>query len=288
MMERSGRTAKDKSAAKEKNKVRSAGKTLAVLSVFDAASPERTLPEIARLTGFDRGAVFRLVHSLVDLGYLRASPDNKRFRLTLKCMQIGYNALVSADLRDHAGPVLRDLVPGVADAASYGMLDQDDVVYVVRIESGFSLSGFDRRPGSRTKAYAAALGHAILAFLPRDEQIERLNASHRVQFSERTLVELPDLLDRFQQVREQGYAVSDGENAFGLRTVAAPVLDGDGSPIGGVSLTIVSGRMGIEEFVDKAVPEVMRAADELSKAARFSFGRLADAQNSLSGAAPRR
>lgn len=274
--------------ANEKNKVRSAGKTLAVLSAFEAEEPELTLPEIARRTGFDRGAVFRLVHSLVELGYLRGSRDNKRFRLTLKCMQIGYNALAGAELRDHAGPILRDLVPDIADAASYGMLDVDDVVYVVRVESGLSLSGFDRRPGSRTKAYAAALGHAILAFLPRDEQIERLNASHRTRFSEKTLVELPELLDRFQQVRDLGYAVSDGENAFGLRTVAAPILDAEGVPVGGVSLTITSERMGIGDFVEKAVPEVLRAADEMSNAVKFSFGRVADGQASLSGVAARR
>ena len=274
--------------ANEKNKVRSVGKALAVLSAFDADEPELTLPDIARRTGFDRGAVFRLVHSLVDLGYLRASRDSKRFRLALKCMQIGYNALVGADLRDHAAPILRDLVPDVADAASYGMLDLDDVVYVVRVESGFSLSGFDRRPGSRIKAYAAALGHAIMAFLPRDEQIERLNASHRTRFSEKTLVELPELLERFQQVREQGYAVSDGENAFGLRTVAAPVLYADGSPVGAVSLTIMSERMGIRDFVEKAMPEVLQAAAELSKAVNFSFERLADNHFFHSETHPRR
>lgn len=178
----------------EKNKVRSAAKVLAVLSVFQADEPELSLPEIAARAELDRGTTFRLVHTLVSLGFLRATPDNKRFRLTLKCLQIGYNALVGADLREHASPILRDLVPEIADAASYGVLDRDDVVYIIRVESGLSLSGLDRRPGSRTKAYAAALGHAILAFMPRQEQIARLNASHRTKFSEKTLVDLDDLL----------------------------------------------------------------------------------------------
>ena len=265
-------------AENEKNRVRSAGKVLAVLSVFAADEPELTLPEIARRTGLDRGTVFRMVHTLVDLGYLRASGDNKRFRLTLKCLQLGYNALVGADLRDHAGPVLRDLVPEFADAASYGVLDVDDVVYIVRVEAGLSMAGLDRRPGSRIKAYAAALGHVMLAYLPRDEQIERLNASHRTRFSEKTLVGLDELLDRLELVRSQGYGVSDGENAFGLRTVAAPVLDETGMPVGGVSLTVKSERIGIDAFVEQATPVVMKAAGELSQAVTFSFGRIADGQ----------
>lgn len=272
----------------EKNKVRSAAKVLAVLSVFQADEPEFSLPEIAVRAGLDRGTTFRLVHTLVSLGYLRATSDNKRFRLTLKCLQIGYNALMGADLRDHASHILRDMVPGIANAASYGVLDRDDVVYIVRVEGGLSLSGLDRRPGSRIKAYAAALGHAILAYLPRQEQIDRLNASHRTKVSERTLVGLEDLLARLDEVRAQGYAVSDGENAFGLRTVAAPVFDADGVPVGGVSLTITSERMGIDGFVEKARPAVLRAAGELSDAVTFSFGRLADGQFSGSSGSLRR
>jgi len=266
----------------EKNKVRSAGKVLAVLSVFHAEEPELSLPEIAARSGIDRGTTFRLVHTLVSLGFLRATHDNRRFRLTLKCLQIGYNALMGADLREHALPILREMVPKIADAASYGVLDRDDVVYIVRAESGLSLSGLDRRPGSRTKAYAAALGHAMLAFLPRQEQIDRLNASHRTKFSEKTLVGLEELLERLELVRSQGYAVSDGENAFGLRTVAAPVLDADGAPVGGVSLTVTSERMAIASFVEKARPAVLQAAGELSDAVKFSFGRLADGQFSAS------
>lgn len=272
----------------EKNRVRSAAKVLAVLSVFQADEPELSLPEIAVRAELDRGTTFRLVHTLVSLGYLRATSDNKRFRLTLKCLRIGYHALMGADLRGHASPILRDLVPEIADAASYGVLDHDDVVYIVRVESGLSLSGLDRRPGSRTKAYAAALGHAILAFLPRQEQIDRLNASHRTKFSEKTLVDLEDLLKRMEQVRAQGYAVSDGENAFGLRTVAAPVLDADGVPVGGVSLTIRSERMGIGDFVERATPAILKAGAELSDAVKFSFGRLADGQFSAPSSPVRR
>jgi IclR family pca regulon transcriptional regulator len=272
----------------EKNKVRSAGKVLTVLSVFKSDEPELTLPEIARRTALDRGTVFRIVHTLVDLGYLRASGDNKRFRLTLKCLELGYNALVGADLRDHVGPILRELVPDVSDAASYGVLDRDDVVYIVRIEGSLSMAGLDRRPGSRTKAYAAALGHAILAFLPREEQIARLNVSHRTRFSEKTLVDLEELLERLEVVKDQGYAVSDGENAFGLRTVAAPVFDTTGAPVGGVSLTVTSERMDINSFVELAVPVVQKVAEELSIAMKFSFGRFADGQFSVSHGPSRR
>jgi IclR family pca regulon transcriptional regulator len=269
----------------EKNKVRSAAKILAVLSVFTGDEPELSLPEIGVRAGLDRGTTFRLVHTLVSLGYIRASIDNKRFRLTLKCLDIGFNALMSVDLRDEVQPMLRELVPEFADAASYGVLDGDDVVYVVRFESGMSFTGSDRRPGSRTKAYASALGHAMLAYLPREEQIARLEASHRTKLSERTLTDLDDLLARLGEVRARGFAVSDGENAFGLRTVAAAVIDPDEAPVGAVSVTIRSDRMSVEAFVEIASPRVCALARELSNAIALSFGRVG---GTPSGRAPAR
>ena len=247
-----------------KNFIQSAVRALALLTAFRADQPSLTPPQIAERTGLDRGTTFRLIQTLVALGFLQASADNRRFSLTLKSLEIGYNALHGVELRSELTPILRELVPEFGDAASYGVLDGDDVVYIIRYEKGLSHSGFDRRPGSRTKAYAAALGHVILAYLPRDEQIRRLRASVRPRLSDRTLVELDDLLQRLEIVRAAGYALSDRENAFGLRSVATPILYPDGTPVGGISMTIAAERMGMDEFVRLALPVVRDTAQIFS------------------------
>ena len=65
------------------------------------------------------------------------------------------------------------------------------------------------------------------------------------------------------------------ENAFGLRTVAAAIIDSDGSPVAGVSLTIHADRMAIARFIDEAVPVVCRIAADLTHAIALSFGAIA-------------
>jgi len=237
--------------------------------------PELTVTEAAGRAELDRGTAFRLVHTLVQLGYLAAVPRSRRFRLTLKCLELGYTPLARADLKTLSRPLLRELVPDSADAASLGMLADCDVVYVERIQGDVSRSSLDRRVGSRTGAYAAALGHAILGFLPADEQIALLSRSDRVKLSEHTVVDLDQLLGRLRQVRDRGYAVSDGENAYGLRTVAAPIFDMDGRPIAGVSATIRAERMDLQPFLAQAVPQVRQIAGDLTEAIRLSFGAIA-------------
>lgn len=261
-------------AENPKNLVQSVAKAFAVLKAFGPDRPELTLAEVAAQTGHDRGTAFRLVHTLVDLGYLRPVPDGRRFRLTLKCLELGYAALSADDLPTHARPLLRDLVPNLADAGSLGVLQKGEVIYLTRVEAGLERHGVVRRPGTRIGAYATALGQAILAWLPREAQVAQLESVPRVKLSDRTLTDLDALLARLDEVRARGYAVSDGENAYGLRTVAAPVLDARGEPAAGVSLTIGSDRLPLADFITLTAPRVRALAEELGAGLRLSFGTI--------------
>ncbi|HEY4065756.1 MAG TPA: IclR family transcriptional regulator [Burkholderiaceae bacterium] len=254
-----------------KNVVNSVVKAFSVLHAFKASEPLMTVSQIAAASGMDRGTAFRLCHTLVSLGYLRSVPVRK-FRLTLKCLELGFLALSSQDLWAQANPLLEECVPSICDAASLGSLEGADVVYLARVEKGLERHNVDRRPGRRIRAYGAALGHAILAFLPEAKQLEVLQSAERIKLSERTLTDLDTLMKRLETVRLQGYAVSDGENAYGLRTVAVPVLDPHGEPIAGVSLTVDAQRMSIDDLVASATPRALQIAAELGRALRSTSG----------------
>jgi len=257
-----------------KNQVQAVAKAFAVLKAFGRGLPALTVAEVAAAAGLDRGTAFRLIHTLVGLGYLRAVPEGRRFRLTLKCLELGHAVLAATDLPGHATPLLRQMVPGLAEAGSLGVLEQGEVIYLARVEAGLERHGLVRRPGTRIGAYATALGQAMLAFLPRAAQVAHLEAVPRVKLSERTLTDLDALLARLDAVRARGFALSDGENAYGLRTVAAPVLDAAGVPIAGVSLTAGVGGVGTEAFFAAAIPAVQRLAAELGEGVRLSLGAI--------------
>jgi len=257
-----------------KNIVNSVAKAFAVLKAFDIHLPELTISEMAGRADMDRGTAFRLVNTLCQLGYLASVPRSKRYRLTLKCLELGYTPLARADLNILSRPLLVELVPDVVDAASLGMLDGEEVVYIERIQAELPLT-FDRRIGSRTGAYAAALGHVLLAYLPEAQQRAILSKSPLVKLSERTLTDIDLLIERLRQVRRQGYAVSDGENAYGLRTVAAAIRDAAGQPVAGVSATIRAERMELDAFIATVTPRVQKLAADLSTAVTLSFSTIA-------------
>lgn len=263
----SGMAKVEKKAAKRKSEIRpkdpknyvaSVAKAFAVLKSFGSEAFELTLSEIAARADLDRGTAFRLIQTLIELGYLQAVPQGRRFRLGLACLDLGYTVLSHGSLRPMVEPLLRGLVPDVGDAASLGILDGGDVVYLARIGAGLDRHKMDRRPGTRIPAYSAALGHVMLAQLARDEQIARLESRPRVKLSERTLTDLDALLARLDLVKKKGHAVSDGENAYGLRTLATPIFDAQGLVIGGLSVTVDAMRMDMAAFRDQALPRLMQ------------------------------
>ena len=252
----------EKSAAK--SLVLSLAKGFRILEVFDGA-PEMSLSEIAERADLDPGTTHRLTKTLVMLGYLRQLPGTKRYHLGLKVLDLGFNALARMDLRDSARPVLRSLVGQLSEAASIGVLEGADVVYIERVQANLVRLGVSVRVGSRVPAYCTALGHCILAHMPLERRMEILNSRERLKLTPRTPVTIPDIEERLERVRRLGYALSDQDTVNGLRVLAAPILDSDGHPFAAVSVAAPSIASTLEEFVSNSAVPVMRTAAELGR-----------------------
>jgi len=256
--------------ANPKNVVQSLAKGFRVLEAFDANNIDLSLTEISSRTGLDSGTVFRLVNTLVMLGYLQRGNERKRFRLGLKVLDLGFNAIGRSDLRDIVRPFLRSLVGEVSEAASIGVLDGADIVYIDRVHAGLARLGVDIRIGSRIPAYYTAIGHSILSQLPKEQARKVLNLRERVRLTQKTLTKISEIEKRLNEVRRRGYALSDQDAAPMLRAIAAPILDTDGYPIAALSVAQPSLHMTIDEFTSKAVQPVMETAAMIGRALSIS------------------
>jgi IclR family pca regulon transcriptional regulator len=272
----SGRAASKKAtrgaAASEKNTVQSLAKGFRVLEAFTSQEPELTMAEVARLAGIDNATAFRFLNTLVEIGYVDRVPDTRKFRLALKVLDLGFNAIARSDLRTRARPILRGLVGEINEAASIGVLDRADVIYVERIQAGLARLGVDIRIGNRVPAYSSAIGHAILAWHVRADQISILESQPRRQLTATTTTDLDTLLARLEQVKRRGYAISDQETVSGLYVLAAPILDIDGIPLAGLSIAAPAFQTNLRDFEAAGAKLVMQAAQALSRALHSTGG----------------
>jgi IclR family pca regulon transcriptional regulator len=256
--------------ANPKNLVQSLAKGLHVLETFTATETESTLSEIASRAGLDPGTAFRMIHTLVSLGYLQKVENTRMFRLSLKVLNLGFNAIASTDLRTIARPILRSLVGDVIEAASLAALDGAEMVYLERVHAGLARLGVDVRIGTRLPAYYTAMGLAVLAFLPRKTVLQVLNMRERVKLTPATPVTIAEITQCLERIRRQGYAVADPEVIVGLRVLAAPVLDADGHSVAAISVAAPSMNITLKTFVEKTAAPVMQAAAEMGKVLQSS------------------
>lgn len=259
----------DAAATDARNTVGSLAKGLRVLETFTAERPELTLSEVARGAGIDPGTAFRMLNTLVMLGYIAKTPE-RRFRLTLKVVDLGFHAIGRSDLRELARPSLRSLVGEVTEAASLGVLDGADILYVERVRAGLTRLGIDIRVGTTIPAVHVVIGHAILAFLPAKERDRVLAIPPRRDEIGSPRPTRAELERSLAQVRAQGFAVQDSMFGNGLRILAAPVLDVDGYPIAAVSVAAPGVRISLEEFRARALVPVRHAAADIARAIQAS------------------
>lgn len=256
----------DPTTTNPKSVVQSFAKGFRILEAFSAEAPEMTLSEIANRAELDPGTAFRMVNTLNMLGYLERVGASKRYRLSLKVLDLGFTAIGRMELRDLARPVLLPLVGEINEAASVGVLDGTDVLYVERVQAGMARLGVDVRIGSRIPAYYTVIGWSLLAFLPEDERRAILERSRRTKLSPEMIIDVEEIERGLADVRAKGFACHDRHMAPGLRFLAAPVMDADKRPVASVSVAAPSMNVSADEFVRLAAEPVKRAADKLSRA----------------------
>jgi IclR family pca regulon transcriptional regulator len=254
----------------DKNIVKSVAKAFAVLQSFGPSANELVLADIARAAGTDNATAFRMLNTLMQLGYVEKVPDTRRFRLTFKCLDLGFNAIARSDLRDLARPILREIVGPHIEAASIGVMTGQEVVYVERIQAGLERLAVDVRIGYRVPAFSSALGRAILSCLPVERRKAILEAGPPKKLTDHTIVDVDGLMSKIEQAAKDGFSVSDQETVTGLRVVAAPIVDADGFPIAALSAAASSFGRTTEEFIADSRQLVLDGARRLSKALRAS------------------
>lgn len=242
--------------------VQSLERGLAVIRAFDAEHPEMTLSEVARATGLTRAAARRFLHTLVELGYVRA--HGRLFALRPRILELGYAYLSSLGLSEVATPHLEAFVATVHESSSVSVLDGDEVVYVARVPTRRIMTVVIS-VGTRFPAHATSMGRVLLAG-QSDEWLDGYLASAPLsQLTRRTITDPARLRTELLRVRRQGWAMVDEELEEGLRAIAAPIHDPRGKVIAAVNVSAPTRRGSPEMLREELLPHLLAAARHIEE-----------------------
>lgn len=208
-----------------------------VLAVLDQLSRQRAvgLEELSRQLKLAKPTVYRFLLTLQELGYARRI-DGERWAMSMKMFNMGSRALDHLDLHAAARPIAEQLAEELGETVHMGVLDGDSAVYVLKIESKYTIRMYSR-VGRRMPLYCTAIGKVLLAWMTPAERDEALEGVRLVAFNPRTITTRAALDAAVAQVRQQGYAVDDEEREDGVHCIGAPVFDYTGAVVAAISVS---------------------------------------------------
>jgi DNA-binding IclR family transcriptional regulator len=242
--------------------IAAAAGTLGVLEALGRAEGPMTLAALVQATGRPKGTVHRMASTLVNTGFATYSRETGLYALTLKSWRIGSGALRDFDLVNVARPALERLRAETGETVHLSVLEPSgEIVYVAKVVSPQSI-GVQTRLGQLSPSWCTATGRAILAH--QDEVTRNVLTTRLAQRTPRTVTDARELKCILAKVREEGYAVTRGENHPEMGGVAAPIRDHTAQVVASIGVAIPMYRM-TTEVVRGTIPRVRQAADAVSR-----------------------
>jgi len=257
--------------SKPTNLVQSIERASLILDILGQSSQGISVKELSAKVGLPKGTTHRLLSSLAYFGYVQQDSKTRHYSLGFKLVELGNCLLNQLDLRTEAKPFLADLAKRTQETVHLVILDQNEVIYIDKVESNDNPSGLRMasRVGSRNPAHSCAVGKVFLAHFSEEELDEFIKGTGLPKMTENTISDPIRLKEHLKLVRSQGYVVDDEENEKGIRCVAAPIHNEIGRVIAAISISGPAIRITIKKIQEALKNEVIDSALKISRKLGF-------------------
>src|SRR5579863_3515442 len=238
------------------------GKVIQILESLDQAPGGLLLREIVVSTNINKSTAYRFLSHLESEGYVFRDSDGY-YMVGPKLARLGNGTTYQATLCRTSAGILEQLRSETGETVNLAVLDGSEILYLSVIESQHTFRMVSE-VGRRRPLYCTALGKAVLAYLPPEQQSKIISATKFERFTPHTICSAEELTKDLHKIHRRGYALDDEETVIGARCIAVPILNRDRKVIGGISVS------GPEVRVTKRqVPEyaalLRTAADEVAR-----------------------
>jgi len=260
--------------SKPTNLVQAIERVSLILDALCQSSQGISVRELSAEVKLPKGTTHRLLSSLAYFGYVQQDSKTRHYSLGFKLVELGNRLLNQLDLRTEAKPFLADLAKRAQETVHLVILDQNEVIYIDKVESNDNPSGLRMasRVGSRNPAHSCAVGKVFLAHFSEEELDEFVKNTGLPKMTENTISDPIRLKEHLKLVRSQGYVVDDEENEKGIRCVAAPISNEIGMVVAATSISGPAIRITRKRIQESLKNEIIETALKISLKLGFREG----------------
>ena len=242
--------------------IESLARGLDVIRVFGPGQPVMSLAAVAGAAGLARPTARRVLLTLEQLGYVAAAAGGG-FELTPRVLELGMSYVLSRGLWQVARPHMERLVARTHESSSIAQLDGPDIVYVARVAVP-KIIALAVTIGTRFPAMPTSLGKVLLAALPPGAAEQVLAEPSRSGITPRWQPAAAERAAELRAVRARGWSLTDEQLAAGIRSVAAPLRDGEGTVIAALNVTVHAAETPLAILTGDYLPLLLQTASAIS------------------------
>jgi len=242
--------------------MRSVTRALSVLEELNVNNGA-SITELHRATGISRPALYRIVRTLENAGYLIADDVTQRHHLTPLVRRLSDGFEKDSWISEVAGPVLDKLQKQVIWPTDlFSFLDDSMVMRrTTRKASPWTIDS--AKVGLRIPVLTTACGRAYLSRLAAAAVEDVLQRLRRSKLPDEAIACDPRLVDRLlKKIREDGYAFRERGVMKETCSVAVPVLDFEGARCS-IAVTYVPSAISTKDVIERFVPLLKKAAAQI-------------------------
>jgi DNA-binding IclR family transcriptional regulator len=187
-------------------------KASSILDYLAGKKEPQPLNVIAQATGLTSSTALKILDTLLLIGYVKKDPDTKRFKLGSALIKYANQYLANLDISKITYPYLKELQKQFDETVHLGILEDQEILTVNKFETQKSIVCLNSKIGLTKPLYCSAMGKAVLAELPENEQIDYINKVELKPFTENTITDRETLLKQLQEIKRNGYSIDDNEH----------------------------------------------------------------------------
>lgn len=252
-------------ASPEEYVVRAVVRAAGLLDLLRMGDGGVSLRELAARSGLAKASTYRMMRTLEQIGLAERAPGSDRYRLGVRCLELGQAYLEQTDLRREARPVMERLLADFNETVHLGVLDDLRVVYLEKLESTHAVGIMMSRVGRSAPAYCTGLGKVLLAGEEADPVETLAERAELRRYTANTICEPAKLREELRRVRERGYSLDLEEHEPGVRCVAAPIRGASGAVAAALSIAGPAQRLPEGKLTGTLAEAAMAAAREVSR-----------------------
>lgn len=213
------------------------------------------ISEIKKEIDLSASTIHRYLSTLEELEYV--INNNGSYHLGLRILTHGMSAKAATGLPPIVRPALSEITDSISQVPWFLIEEHGDAVFLEKGCREANNRSYGRI-SKRTPIHSHAGGKAILAHLTADEVEAIINSQGLIERTEETVTDKDELFDQLREIRERGFAISEGEEAVGIRCVGVPVIVDD-IVVGSVCVFGMKYQM-TGEYFHKEVPKYISEA----------------------------